>query len=59
MVNFRDGSGVKEFIEKRRKRAATVQTMADMVAKIGQSKKPYSFFRDLSMFLSTKCFHGL
>ena len=59
MVNFKDGSGVKEFIEKRRKRAETVQSMADMVAKIGQLGQPYATIRDIVMMIPTKFLHPL
>jgi hypothetical protein len=36
------------------KRAKTVQDMADLVAKIGQSSSPWSQVRDISMAGATK-----
>lgn len=59
MVNFKDGSGVDNFMSKRRKRAETVQNMADLVARVGQLHRPLSDIRDLLMSTSTRVLRGL
>jgi hypothetical protein len=46
-------------MEKRRKRAKTVQGMADTVAKVGQLSQPLATLRDLAMSLVTKHFHAI
>jgi len=54
MVNLKNGEGLEEFMQKRRKRAEIVQYLADLVAKIGQANRPYSDFRNFFMYVGTK-----
>ena len=46
-------------MSKRRRRAETVQYLADMVAKIGQIEKPYSNIRNFFMYSATKYMNTL
>ena len=46
-------------MKKRRERAETVQNMADLVAKIGQSDRPMSDARNFVMSTATKYMSGL
>ena len=45
-------------MDRRRKRAETVQSMADMVASIGQLQQPYSTIRDIGMRFATNYLDG-
>lgn len=59
MVNLENGEGLKEYLKKRKKRASTVQGLADMVAKIGQLKSPWCKVRDFAMINSTHFFNSV
>jgi hypothetical protein len=55
MIDFRDHNrGLKNYIEHRKRRAFTVQSIADTIAYIGQLETPYSTIRDFSMMYATK-----
>jgi hypothetical protein len=54
MVNFETGAGVEAYLERRRKRATTVQDTADLIARIGQIHEPFSSLRDIFMAGATK-----
>lgn len=54
MVNLNNFDGLESYIEKRKRRAKTVQDFADMVAFFGQLPKPWSSFRNFFMSKSTK-----
>lgn len=49
MIDFLTGHGVEDFMVRRKKRAETVQNIADLVATIGQSARPVSDLRDIAM----------
>jgi hypothetical protein len=53
MVDFSTNSGIDDFLKRRRKRAITVQTIADLVATIGQIHNPYASLRDVVMATSS------
>jgi hypothetical protein len=59
MVNLKNGDGVEEFMSKRRRRAETVQYLADLVAKVGQVEKPYSSMRNFIMCSATRYMNNL
>ena len=49
MVDFETGNGIDEFLQRRRKRATTVQGIADLIASFGQISQPVSTLRDIFM----------
>lgn len=59
MVDFQTGSGIESFLSRRRKRATTVQNIADLVADVGQLSQPLSSLRDIAMAGVTKLLSGL
>lgn len=59
MVDFQTGSGIESFLQRRRKRATTVQNIADLVADVGQLSQPLSSLRDIAMAGVTKLLSGL
>lgn len=51
--------GIQKYVQKRQKRALTVQSMADMVARVGQLHAPASTVRDFFMRTGTSLTPGL
>ena len=54
MVDFQNGRGISDYISRRKKRASTVQTIADLVAKVGQLAQPWSTTRNFVMRNATR-----
>lgn len=51
--------GLHKYLYHRKRRAYTVQSIADAIAFVGQFGKPLSIIRDSSMSFSTKMFPSL
>lgn len=60
MIDFRNNNeGLHKYLYHRKRRAYTVQSIADAIAFVGQFGKPLSIIRDSSMSFSTKMFPSL
>ena len=60
MIDFRNGNdGLEKYLYRRKKRAYTVQSIADIIAFAGQLSSPLRQIRDLSMCFSTKLFPSI
>lgn len=57
MIDFRNKSeGLEGYLQHRKKRAYTVQSIADTIAFVGQLRKPWSSIRDKTMQFTTYMF---
>jgi hypothetical protein len=55
MIDFTDRNrGLDKYVQHRKRRAFTVQSIADAIAYIGQLGTPFSTVRDYSMRYATK-----